>query len=74
MTRPRCLESFPSRSHLERSRLAVNGLMSERELSCSLVISISTPVGCTSPASVARCSRARLGSSFYGPKPARPLG
>ena len=53
VTRPRSLETAPLRSHFERSRLAVNKLMSESELSCSFVISMITPAGCSSPTRVA---------------------
>jgi hypothetical protein len=45
VTRPRSLQTAPLRSHFERSRLAVNKLISESELSCSFVISMITPAG-----------------------------
>jgi len=59
MTFPRCFETLPERAHPASTRLAVNRLTSERELSCSLFTSISTPDERTRPILSARCCKER---------------
>ena len=54
-----CFEIFPERAHPASTRLAVYRLTSERELSCSLLTSISTPDERTRPILSARCCKER---------------